>query len=368
MRNHRDGTGQNNKYIRLVYYHKRKLYIILFLALLILFIIRSLGDGRNDNVQLNTNISIQFDRFNVYTPTETYDKEEDSLYSLMMSDYFQSKLLYKNLAVVIPFPEKHLEKTLNAIKRWDQVDRMPCDPSLLVNGKVYSKLSKFLPDLIFYTNFGRNQKIIDQITDLINESQWKQCFKSLQFIHANLTEEEDGYPRGPANQFVKFYDMPISRDYQYFFYMENDVVPIRRGWVLEIVRLTYMTEATRRRPFMAIGSTVREKEAFKRKVIQRFHVNGNAIWSTSEQMRKFLTLVQEYYQPHYGKGLMWYDGEFFEYLLDSRNWLVSSVIYQDFIFYDFLQNYSQWPYNETLIKQDFPSTYLIHGLNNINSK
>ncbi|GAM29098.1 hypothetical protein SAMD00019534_122740 [Acytostelium subglobosum LB1] len=282
-------------------------------------------------------------------PFEQEIMSETEAFEFMSSSYFKSHK--RRLAVSMPFPVFQTERTLDALRLWDETGRKPCIPdSLLVP-------EDFLPDLLMYTNRdGPNEELESAVTEVFSKSSYQKCFGKLVFVYADLTPELDAYPNGPGAQFGKFFTLDIVNDYDYVLQVEPDVVPIRSKWVDEFVRITYMTEMTNRRPFMAVGSTYRPRDDRYMDFLEKIHVNGNAIWSTSERFRLFLRRVEKEYN-----GLRFYDWQIFKFLYDMRHWNINEAHYGEFMFSDYIQNFSWWPYDEEEIRVNYPRTYLIHG-------
>lgn len=94
------------------------------------------------------------------------------------------------------------------------------------------------------------------------------CFSSIEFTSAKLKRADNGYPRGPSNQFVRLFSNPIMSKFDYWMMMEPDVVAIRPLWLDKIYEETTFTVDD----FWIKGSTNRNPR------YNAFHMNGNAIY------------------------------------------------------------------------------------------
>ena len=132
------------------------------------------------------------------------------------------------LAIVRPFYEDEVETLLDSFGSWPNRSCLP-------------EFASDAVDLIFYYSGSYETKIITALDSF--GSQYlllKACFRNIRYLAANLTDSENTYPAGPSFQFYKLF-LPdssiaaISDQYDFLFWMEADVFPIREFWINELL-------------------------------------------------------------------------------------------------------------------------------------
>jgi hypothetical protein len=248
------------------------------------------------------------------------------------------------MTVVVPFVRKQMKQMLQFLDRWALPQYAPLNDTLVTS-------MRHPIDLIFYFNRQRDFAIEEQINTNLKKNNIAKYFSAIKFMYAGLSDAEDLYPYGPTNMFYKLMDNPIVREnYYYFFYMEPDCLPIRPGWLDIIQELTF----TRSTPFWIQGGiyygsvTLQEKD--------RFHINGNAIYSTADDYHELLRAVMKHV-------LLAYD-------IDIMNFLLTDIqllrrVWHQFVYSDFIANMFRSSYSEKKMRDEMPNLYFIHGGTNI---
>jgi len=260
----------------------------------------------------------------------------------------------KKFALVIPFTENQSEKLVKAIQNWGKVKYAPCDDSLESRGFGGKA------DLIFYTNRNENleinsllKKTILSLSGIKGENPILKCFSKVAVIYAKLPDHQDAYPYGPSNQFYKLIFSPIIYEtYEYFMYMEPDCVPIRPNWVTAILSTTE-TQKEAKPGFWVLGSVFRGSLVLETPVL-RFHINGNAIYSTSQAYRSVLDRVRAVH-------LNAFDVDIINFILNDEKEHATKQYVDKFVFHEIIQNYYHSAWSENFLREKFPRTFLIHG-------
>jgi hypothetical protein len=128
--------------------------------------------------------------------------------------------------------------------------------------------------------------------------------------------------------------------------LEADTVAIRRGWLDAIRKVTL-----EQRSFWACGS---ENKGLISSAL--LHINGNGIYSTSEEFLYFLRKVREW-------KLRSYDYDMFEYM-DTHS-QIKAKYWDKFYFNDFILNIYKTHYSEKAVREANPNSYLVHSGENI---
>ncbi|KAL9655676.1 hypothetical protein ABK040_002336 [Willaertia magna] len=265
--------------------------------------------------------------------------------------YIPYLLKKKPNAVVVTFAEKQLQIVLDNIELWStKTIYQPC----------LQPLSKEI-DLIFYSNRKSNNHIISSITNAIykhgknkDTNPILKCFRNVHFRFADLSDERDKYPQGPNNQFYDLLlDPQFYNTYDYFFYMEPDCKAIRPNWVNGVNDLT--EEYQKVNPnFWIIGSIYRGTLDLGQPLQFRFHTNGNAIYTTDISYRAFSQFIRSDYN-------FAYDTDPFVFLFEEKHHPFTRHIWNRIVFHDFVQNWWHDNYKESIIRNQFPRTFFIHG-------
>jgi hypothetical protein len=192
---------------------------------------------------------------------------------------------------------------------------------------------------------------------------FRNCFGSILFLDAKLTDREDKYPKGADNMFYKLIlnqiDMKSSvnehdrminnKEYKWIFYVEPDCKPIRNQWIEKLLEHVIMMNEE----FWIKGSIFRGTEILNPN--NRIHINGNAIYNNHDE--EFKQFVQKCRKTR-GKGDA-FDTRIFQ-VLQSDDHLMKKF-WHKFAFTEFVQNMWRTTYNSTLLKELHPNTYFVHG-------
>jgi hypothetical protein len=277
--------------------------------------------------------------------------------NILYDRYNQGKAIFINsirkhfyLAIVIPFIESQFNQTVNQLK-----------------------LNKFYPpchnhsnsiDLIFYRDKKRSSLSKNNISQF-NYS--NQCYESIHYISADLSDEENLYPVSSANMwkrlFINEQFSPISlraRGYTHFFLMGPDTQPIRSFWldaIVEQITNGHNQESYVSTKWWMMGSIYRGSEPIGTDFL---HINGDALYHLSFDFIQFIENVSIEY-PYSSEKSMGYDLDLFLYLFNHTE--QAKHLWHKFQFTDFIQNCWHKSCNETSIEFIYnnPNTYLIHG-------
>lgn len=181
-----------------------------------------------------------------------------------------------NLAVVIPFQPSEIEEIVSHVARWDQEWSIPCE-----EGEVYNI------DLYFY--HGRDltdDSLQKRLFPILDRTGKRHCFRKVQFLSAGITSPPPPKRnlRDLGTQFYKLFQ--ILTDYDYFFLMEGDTIPIRKGWLRKL-----WLEASCGDEFWIKGSNYRKADSRDVKLFG-YHINGNALYSTCRREERCATFIK----------------------------------------------------------------------------
>jgi hypothetical protein len=251
-----------------------------------------------------------------------------------------------SLALVVPFPETFLHRVLhNTRTLWNSV--VPC----------FERQEKV--DILFYTNFEKNEHIEAEILRAFSETpKVRNCFRNIRFFQANLNSTQDQYPFGPNNMFCRIFQRPILLEYDYIFYFEQDTRPIRPNWLPLLQAQVNVPEK-----FWIKGSTY-----FGNKFVPQefwycracfFHINGNALYGIGDEefRRVSIRICDEVERT--GEH---YDQKFARFWMDDfNNWNYTKMVFHKVVFSNFLQNWWATMYDLDKILKESPETFFIHG-------
>lgn len=266
--------------------------------------------------------------------------------------------------VIIPFHTSQLARLETNLKSW--TDLPPCSQ------KPGGKASPNAPfHLVLYSSADSRKrqtlvelegKLETMIASLPEEV--SACFASYEFQHANLSGPSDTYYRGTRLMIEKLIlnKVRLQHTAQYAFYMEPDCLPVRPNWL-------NMLDTTVRWPhqvFWMRGSIYRgnNKGVYAtRHPPQVFHINGNAIFNLSD--RRFRSFYVKHFRPYVNAKSKTrersFDTEFYRFIHDIDNIMVTRTVIHRFQYSEFVQNFWRSSYSLSKIKNDFPDTYFIHG-------
>jgi hypothetical protein len=244
----------------------------------------------------------------------------------------------RSFAVVMPCLSSQLRAVLKNLDLWIQYS--PHD-----NG--VANLQRVPVDLIFYFNSDKEHTQENDIRAHVHKlGLQKKYFRNVLFRYANLVDKEE-QPRGSTHQFYKLMDDETFRsEYDYFFYMEPDCIPIRNGWLDILQELTFV----RLSPFWVQGSIYRGDAQVQD--VQRLHINGNAIYSTADSYYNFLKSV---------RGYAFHAYDIDQYIYLTADFERQKHIYHKFVTSEFIMNMWNTRYSLKKLKFENRNTYLVYG-------
>ncbi|EME31692.1 uncharacterized protein Gasu_10710 [Galdieria sulphuraria] len=224
------------------------------------------------------------------------------------SAYHRYNTYREPLIMVIPFTSGQIERVLHMLSLFERVP--PCRPQ--------GRPVRHLPTVLFYyhasleTHFGKwIQQNISQVWNALPIS-IRDCFSyDILWKSANLTGirdlyskwDSEAYSAGTNNMFYGIMrDCSITRKYQYMFYCEPDVSPIRSGWLDKLVELSLLSDQHK---VWMIGSVYMGHDfgaviswALQYTRTAWKHLNGNALYRLGDaSFLRYLYYVEKKYYP-----------------------------------------------------------------------
>ena len=255
-----------------------------------------------------------------------------------------------SLAIVVPFIHSQLSKLIHRL----ELDRAysPCkEPFESV-------------DLIFYYNEKYDSQVDQQLQRLDDQHT---CFRTIRYLAADLSKEDDRYPIGSAIMWKMLLideqtnNLSLrSYGYTHFFLLEPDARPIRPYWldaIVEEITDGHPIESYRSSKWWMIGSVYRGLQPIG---IHFLHINANALSHLSSSFIRFVERVIAEY-PFDSRQSLGYDLDLFSYLLKDID--RGKEFWHKFRFSELIQNCWHTGCNDTTenFPVDNPNTYLIHG-------
>lgn len=200
--------------------------------------------------------------------------------------------IFPRLVLIRPFFDGDFDILMESFAAWFG-SGMPC----ATNGGI-PDLGTIDMILYYSRNSSSVSSTIQTAVEAINGSSavWRQCIGSITLLTANLTEVEDVYDRtagtvdwnrGPNLQFYRVAEwIQQNNDYDMFFYMEGDTIPVAAGW-LDALRV----DIAQNQPFAILGSRYSGHNwdpylGHTPPIIPdslAFHLNGNAVYNTTHK-------------------------------------------------------------------------------------
>lgn len=244
------------------------------------------------------------------------------------------------LVIIIPFIRSQIPRLREHIRRWSLPKYAPLDVEL-------PDFDNTPTDLIFYYNKADDAVMEEQIRAIVDEFDLRKMFRDIYFYYADLSEEEDKYPLATSHMFYKLIDDEnLRRRYHYMFYMEPDVIVIRKGWM----QILHLLAFNRNRPFFVLGSM--NRGSFLNAPQHRMHINGNALYSLSDAYRDFLLEVRN-------NIYFVFDLDQYMYLMDHFD--RQQELWHMFQFDDYIMNMYRTAYSEEQLLEENP--YTVRRLN-----
>mmetsp|Transcript_6475 Transcript_6475/g.7034 ORF Transcript_6475/g.7034 Transcript_6475/m.7034 type:complete len:333 (+) Transcript_6475:75-1073(+) len=271
------------------------------------------------------------------------------------------------LAVVIPFVAKQIPKIKKQIDMW--ADYFPCN----VGWPCVENVTLFFAISLTHTEETKNQ-----LREIVHESGAHSCFSTIEFFETKTPKQHDSYrPAASSYQFYEFFKRPeIKGNYDYWFLMEPDVLPVRPLWLEHVYKETLDVS-----PFWIKGSI-----AFRGACLShpkhinkpcpppanpletRFnghwfvHINGNAIYRIGDP--EFLAFREDVIKI---MGLKYFDSSMGEVMLRTNystpfwSFYASRFRYSEFIVHSARRSPQEQLEFRGLIEQGYyPSCHLIH--------
>ena len=194
------------------------------------------------------------------------------------------------LAIVIPFTSWESETLLQNIEYWNTYS--PCISETPV--KI---------DLVFY--FHKDfTKGSGHLVRMFRERIYKfenvsKCFNAIKFLNAGLLDSQDLYPESAARMFFKLFKTNWMQNYKYFFYMEADVLPCKKGWIDALINESKIPGG-----FWVRGSIIRGSDDIESSYLN--HINGNSLYSVSNT--DFKSFISNIIEPNFWKNTKNYMG------------------------------------------------------------
>ena len=269
---------------------------------------------------------------------------------------------YSNrLAIVIPFTMHDSDKVRKRISSWSEIGPA-CKYSFQSN---HTKLIDII--FWFHLDLQANPELVEQLNMLVSSELafMRHCFANVKFLSAHLRSDEDTYPGGVSIMWYKLFLENVSGftgHYDYMFWMEHDVQPIRPLWIDKL----YLEISTPE--FFIKGSVFRGRYLDKyfndRRLIPQIpHINGNALFRVgSEEFNHLIRAARLQYPPEKDWNPM--DTSLFLTLMNfSSRWSQFQSYIHKIVYSDFIQNWSV-DYTENIgqnIYEKDATTFFIHG-------
>ncbi|KAI8839572.1 hypothetical protein BC829DRAFT_403769 [Chytridium lagenaria] len=262
--------------------------------------------------------------------------------------------------LVVPFAGTQVDLVVRNIEQlWPSM--VPCNPD-----RGYGHLI----DLVFYSNrLGAispptMKKLREEI---LRSPSMNKCFRSVRFISARLSNDEDKYPYGPSHMFFKLFSESASRPLLKSPGGHGHVLhgtrqhPCRPFWLDRLYE-----EASIPGDFWMRGSIIRDRNPAVGGWSFANHMNGNALYRLDDpRFVDFISEVREHFWENPDDFVGGYDVAI--YLLRENRTFVPWVEYTStahlFQYTATIQNWYRTPVNATELcsKARNRDTYLVHG-------
>lgn len=266
--------------------------------------------------------------------------------------------------VIIPFHTSHVSRVEANLKTWmenvpcSRDARHPAQPNapfhLVLYSSADSRKRQYISEL--------ETRLQYAVGNLTQETLG--CFQSIEIQHANLSGPSDTYYRGTRLMIEKLILGKVRLQYApaYVYYMEPDCVPIRANWLNALdLSVRWPTSV-----FWMKGSIYRgsNKGVYaSRHPPLYFHINGNAIYNLGD--RHFKAFYVKHYRPFINSVSKTrersFDTDFYRFLHDIDNIVVTKTIIHKFVYTELVQNYWRSSYSLAKLRNEAVNTYLVHG-------
>ena len=196
------------------------------------------------------------------------------------------------------------------------------------------------------------------------------CFKTIQFLNAGLSDANDVYPLAAARMFFKLFKSSKLIRYPAMYYMEPDNIPCKQGWLDQLFRESrvpggFWVRGKFVESLRKSGSIIRDRDPVTGQYPYSQHINGNALYAIGDaDFRSFVShIVEPAFWGDPDEFLGGYDVAL--YMIRQNRTLISWIYYTEtihlFQYTSLIQNLYRTPGNSSLICDEFPKTYLVHG-------
>jgi hypothetical protein len=246
----------------------------------------------------------------------------------------------KRFGLVIPFIQNQVENVVEQLHRWSMTKYAPCSSDHMPRNKF---------DLIFYYHREMNETLQEYLlSQMIPQTML--CFNKIVFRYAQLLPSEDKYPIAANYMFYRLvHDVNIYTTYRYIFYAEPDSWAIRNDWMNVLEKISYDAPEQ----FWVKGSIYRGPRRDLGRLSVNIHINGNAIYSLTDDYLLFLYRVQS------SMPLDAYDVAQTRLLFRDPNSL--RAYWHKFAFSEFIQNLWQVEWSENEVRTNSLETIFVHG-------
>jgi hypothetical protein len=252
----------------------------------------------------------------------------------------ENRLEKKKFGLVVPFIDKQVNNLAEQLQRWSELEYTPCQKNQNLDHKF---------DLVFFYHKEYNATLQDFLLSKLSQ-RTQLCFDRIIFRYAQLLPKEDKYPIAANYMFYRLVHDPLFHTkYRFMFYSEPDTWALRPNWLSVLERISYGHPEQ----FWVKGSIYRGPRRDLGRLSVNIHVNGNAIYSLTDDYLLFLYRVQS------SMPIDSYDVAQTRLLFRDPSSL--RAFWHKFVFSEFIQNLWQVKWSERQIKREFQECYFVHG-------
>ena len=182
------------------------------------------------------------------------------------------------------------------------------------------------------------------------------------------------HPDGPCYMFFNAYQQMKELNYDFFFLMEPDVIPIRDFWMEALVREILKSFHEGETDVWQIGSLSHCGAGYGDIAARRdVHMNGNSLYNTrDDEFSKYIERMKEFYPAGMaGVGISGcatgfiyeggYDHTLYRYRAHPAHWDDLWNYHHKFQYTDVIQNRCEDVYDPWELGAKYPNTYLVHS-------
>jgi len=263
------------------------------------------------------------------------------------------------IVIVIPFIESQVERILENLELWNS-EVPPCEPK-----NVRTTPLPFTFSLIFLANMAPSLEKLKTLNSkrLIVPD----CVDSTVFLSADLSEEQDKRANfmdttGSNFMFYRGFEILKQYNFDYMFWYEPDVVPIRPYW-LDHIYMNVIQEG--KLDFLILGSHQHADKSLylfsswkkwqEIWLIARLHINGCAIYKMTPTLYELLANMTK--QIGFAAP---FDMAIYQYLVNGENWAWTQFLFHKYVSHSFIQNRHSDLLTVSELQQKLPETFLVH--------